>query len=76
MSTSEVRILSELIAGFVCDRVINYPSDERQGYIENQWPYFEPLAKDIIIFLLGDEYDLEGDAPRTKPQVVEGELDA
>lgn len=58
---NEVENVARIVAGFVYDKVLVRPSGPKQKeeYIKNQWPFFVPVAQDIIIFLLGDEFELE-----------------
>ena len=60
---NEVENISKIIAGFVFDKVLVRPSGPKQKaeYVETQWPFFVPVAEDVIIFLLGDDYQLDGD---------------
>jgi hypothetical protein len=72
MSSSEVRIIAKLCADFVFDKVIVRPGGPatKGKYIDENWPFFVPLAKDIVIFLLGDEFDVDAEDPPVLPHLV------
>lgn len=63
MADNEVEHIARIIAEFVYDKVLVRPSGpkQRSEYVKNQWPFFVPVAEDAVIFLIGDEYQLDED---------------
>ncbi len=58
---NEVENVARILAEKLVNNSFGYPkgSEQLKDYINCMWPAYAEAAQDVVIFLLGDEYQLD-----------------